>query len=135
MGKGSSSSSTSQATTSETSTISANNQGVAIGPGSSYVNDLSPAAVSIVNRAFDFSSGVLSQGQQILSDALVKSANESLASQNFAASALAQGQATNLAALNSAQLGQTSILTNPATLIGIVAVLGIIAYITLKRRG
>ena len=141
MGKGSSSSSSSQATTSDTTDIAAQSSGIALGPGASYVNDLSDNAVSVISKIVDFSGGVLQQAQQIISDAQASAAAATLQAENLGAGAVAANSNTTAAALatatqsvNNSQLGQSAIFTNPAFLIAGVVAIGLIVYIAIKRR-
>ena len=167
MGKGSSSSSSSQTTstssTTNTTDIGAQGGGIAIGAGGSYIEDLSPNAVSVINRVVDFSGGVLEKASQIISDAQAAAAASVLQAENLgqnavnansdatakaiqaatdataksiAASSLNTGQALSTAnqSLNNAQLGQSAIFTNPMFLIAAIGGLGLILYLSLKRR-
>lgn len=123
-------SSSSQATTSTTTEqqVAADNGGIAIGAGASYVNEFSPDVANSVNKivdtAFNFAQGVARTAGTI-------TATE----QATAAGAVAAAQMTAQQALNNTQLGQSSLFTNPATIFGIVATVGIIAFLIVKKRG
>lgn len=135
-----SSSSSSQATTStsDSHAVAADNAGVAIGAGASYVNEFSPDAANSLDKAianvFNFAGNTVAalntNTSQALQTVSAAAANASSISSNAA------NNASNLAseALNNTQLGQTSILTNPAVLIAGVVAIGLIVYFSTKRR-
>jgi hypothetical protein len=110
----SSESSTTQTTQNYDQRVAADNSGIAIGPGSSYTNEFSEAVANVLTKMIDFSSGTINKAVDTAAQAV--SSNTALASQTA----------------NNAQLGQTSILTNPALIFGVVAAIGLIVFI--KRR-
>ena len=123
------SSSSSQATTSTTTNQDVENQGagIAIGAGASYVNEFSPdvanAVDNVINDVFNFAGNTVA----------ALNTNTSMALQTVSAAA----QANNTLAsnsLNATQLGTSSLLTNPATLLAGIVALGLIAYFATKRR-
>lgn len=71
----------------------------------------------------DFSGNVVNRAGSIISEA-------NAAQLQTSTNALQQSNQ----AVNNAQLGQTSILTNPATLIAIVGAVGLIAYFAFRRK-
>lgn len=157
-GGGGSDSSSSQATTStsDNHAVAADSNGVAIGAGADYVNEFGPDVADTVNKAlsgvFNFggntvaalntnTSQALSSVSAVAENALNNSNNDlstvaALAGSALGASSNAVNNASNIAseALNNSQLGQTSILTNPAVLIAGVVAIGLIVYFSTKRR-
>jgi hypothetical protein len=129
-GGGTSSSSTSQQATTSTTTdqqVAADNAGVAIGAGASYVNDFSPAVADAFTNAID---GVFNFAGNTVA---ALNTNTSQALQSVSAAAQSNSAiASN--AVNAAQLGASSILTNPALLIAGVVVIGLVVYFATKRR-
>jgi hypothetical protein len=137
--KGSNSSS-SQATSETNQQVAAQGGGgsgdtVSIGSGASYVNEFSPdvaqAVNSAINGVFNFAGNVVNAMGQTTST-IAQNSNAAIGAVTNAAQ-----NASNVSseALNNSQLGQTSILTNPVVIFGIVGVLGIFAYIITKRKG
>lgn len=122
-------SSSSQATTSTTTSqdVAAQSSGIAVGAGASYVNEFDPnvaaAIESAFNGVFNFAGNTVAALNTNTSAAL---ASVSAASQNVGSVASE--------AINNAQLGQSSILTNPAVLIAGVVAIGLIVYFATKRR-
>lgn len=127
MSKGSSSSETSQSTSSADNRIGADNGAIVISGGGSYNNSFSPDVAhtvsDVIGRVLDFSGGVVNAAGSII--------NESSAGEHQIASA-ALAQSNQVA--NNAQLGQSSLFTNPATLAAIVAVVGLFIYLSMKKR-
>lgn len=107
--------------------VAAQSSGIAIGAGASYVNDFSPevaqAVSNVVTGAFNFSGKAI--------DALGLTSSQSVAGSNAAVASANQiaNQATN-----NAQLGQSSLLTNPAVIFGAIAVIGIIAFLIIRKK-
>jgi ElaB/YqjD/DUF883 family membrane-anchored ribosome-binding protein len=134
MGKGSSSSSSSEATTSTSQPVTADNSGIAIGQGASYTNDFGTGAQAVVQKVLDFSGNVLSAAESIISNEQANALQISTNSLNSAGASLSASNATASNAIQNAQLGQSSILTNPATLIAIVAAVGLVAFLALRKR-
>lgn len=123
MGKGSSSSETSQSTSSADNRIAADGQSIVVASGGTYNNSFSDQVGSVISKVLDFSGGVVNKAGSVIDEALH-------GQQQANTSAL---QLSNQVA-NNAQLGQTSILTNPATLAAIVGAIGLIAYIAMRKK-
>lgn len=123
----------SQATTSTTTSqdVAEEGSGVSVGAGASYVNTFNPDVAATVQDAID---NVFGFGANVLNNAT----QEVTANSNAAISAVTQASnnsnSTASEALNNAQLGQSSLFTNPAVIFGIVAVVGIFAFLITKRR-
>ena len=128
-GGGGSSSSSSQATTSTTTSqdVAAQSSGVAVGAGATYVNEFDPnvaaAIESAFNGVFNFAGNTVAALNTNTSAALssVAAANQSIGSLASEVS-------------NNAQLGSSSLLTNPALLIAGVVAIGLLVYFATKRR-
>ena len=76
-----------------------------------------------MSKVIDFSGGVVRAAGQIISEsnaAQIQTSTNALQQSNQA--------------INNAQLGQTSILTNPATLFAIVAGIGLVAFFAFRRK-
>jgi len=111
-----SSSSTSQTTNNTDQRTAADNSGIAVGQGGSYVNEFSSGIENILGKMIDFSAGTVTKSQNTVHEALAANTNLSTA------------------ATNNAQLGQTSILTNPTLIWGLVAIAGII-FLSKRKYG
>jgi hypothetical protein len=111
----SSESSTTQTTQNYDQRVAADNAGIAIGPGSSYSNNFSDAVANVLTKMIDFSAGTVSKAVDTTQQALT--ANTALST----------------AATNNAQLGQSSLLTNPTLVWGVVLAVAAIAYF--RHRG
>lgn len=110
-----SSSNTTQNTQNYDQRVAADNAGIAIGPGSSYNNNFSDQVANVLTKMIDFSAGTVSKAVETTSQAV--NANTALST----------------AAANNAQLGQTSILTNPTLIWGLVAIAGVFLFVKLKK--
>lgn len=124
-----SSSSSSQATTSTTTNqdVAASNSGIAVGAGASYVNTFNPDVAKtvsdVVDKVFNFAGNVVSAAGNLTS-----------AEQAASAAALSAAQQQSNQAINNAQLGNSSIFTNPAVIFGLVGALGLVVYLIVKRK-
>jgi hypothetical protein len=127
-----------------------------VGAGATYVDTFNPNVAKTIQDAID---GVFNFGGNLVNN-LTTTADQAIAAESAAASnaisfsnsglstvaalaSTALGTSSNAAsnsnslaseALNNSQLGQTSILTNPAILIAGVVAIGLIAYFASKRR-
>lgn len=110
-----SSSSTSQTTNNTDQRVAADNGGVSVGAGGTYNNNFSKEVADTFKAMIDFSSGAITKSQNTVEEALA--ANSNLTTQ----------------ATNNAQLGQTSILTNPTLIWGLVAIAGIFLIVKMKK--
>lgn len=112
----SSSSSSSQTTNNTDQRVAADNSGIAVGQGGSFVNEFSPGVQDVFKSLIDFSSGAVTK------------------SSNTVQEALAANTALTQSATNNAQLGQTSILTNPTFVWGLVALGGLALFLSFRKR-
>lgn len=110
-----SSSTSSQTTNNTDNRVASDNGGIAIGSGGTYENNFSKEVADVLKSMIDFSSGAVTK------------------SQNTTQEALAANTALSTAATNNAQLGQTSILTNPTLIWGLVAIAGVFLIVKMKK--
>jgi len=140
MGKGSSSSESTQstATTTTDARIVADNAATVLQSGASQNISFSPEVAQatgiIVNSIMDFSNGVVSSAADVLKTSLAANEKQAAAVLDFGKTALASSPSTPTSASSGILSNQNNSTINPTLLIGIGAAI-VAAFVLLKKRG